>query len=811
VDGEDARVVVGVVQLINKEEGSFSDTDVGLLGELCADLAKSIGECWTELTELIHPERGQVALHSKKEEEERMGAHLKQRLTFTPLAESQIGKKIELQQNKKISKAQENWHLVRWSLQTAKVVDAFKDGISSMNSPKLANAAASARGVSESATPLRQARIGALWQKSAAVAARKTWGSMWGALTEKQQAEAVNTALFEQREKMQQKHSSAVVSLWHDVLAVGRADAREKAAANEIALAAAADDDLQWVDKEHSSYEQWEHWWAITGSKILNSEVVYMLCALLYFLRVPLALAFCWPHSRLDSLLDLIVIVAAAAGGELQDDVKQLVHGRDLRAQPAALLRRPAFLAAVACDWLLPSWLLGLLAWTPLVGGYLSWLYTTPRALKLLHVLEARQVWAKFEKTEGVLDKFFSYSGLTIFKTVLGMLVLSHIFACFFLIAVENQNKEAASEWMPETCWEDWLQKYYCGIYWAFGTLTGNVSFEPHTGAQRVITLVAWIGGVFLYGTVLGSLVNTMANLDRPATEHRERMETIATYMERRGLSKELQSRVRSYCELTFTKYNGLVQAERELLDTLPRFLQLDVAMEVNAKHLANSAWFSCADTNFLREMALKMTPEFFLAGVDIIKEGEIGQTCYLQTYGKTIVVKNGMCVDSMSKGAIFGEIALVLDRRRGATIRARTDVECYVISKEDFDFVIEQNPAVGDVVLRNALARHHNSTTKSTMMKVQGLARKWSKSLTKDTERARLQASMRTAGMRANVIDRMSSVASEDKGTPPPPSGGATIVVLSPSAAAASSTPQPAHRLEQEEETSTPQHSILS
>ena len=63
----------------------------------------------------------------------------------------------------------------------------------------------------------------------------------------------------------------------------------------------------------------------------------------------------------------------------------------------------------------------------------------------------------------------------------------------------------------------------------------------------------------------------------------------------------------------------------------------------------------------------------------------------------------------SLDRGAYFGEMALLSNRTRNATIRACTAMDVLIIPKIDFDKLRQSVPAFGDVF--NELAKQRGVT----------------------------------------------------------------------------------------------------
>jgi len=89
------------------------------------------------------------------------------------------------------------------------------------------------------------------------------------------------------------------------------------------------------------------------------------------------------------------------------------------------------------------------------------------------------------------------------------------------------------------------------------------------------------------------------------------------------------------------------------------------------------------------------MVEERYPAGVDIIKQGERGDTYYVIRSGEVLVLKKTFDDDPkevamLSDGDAFGEEALITDSPRNATIRTLKDTVVWTISREHFDRIIK-------------------------------------------------------------------------------------------------------------------------
>ena len=74
-----------------------------------------------------------------------------------------------------------------------------------------------------------------------------------------------------------------------------------------------------------------------------------------------------------------------------------------------------------------------------------------------------------------------------------------------------------------------------------------------------------------------------------------------------------------------------------------------------------------------------------------IVNEDTIGDTFYLISKGRVRITKNGIYIRDLDSGNCFGENVLLLsDVKRTATVISIDKVVCYVLSKSDFDIILE-------------------------------------------------------------------------------------------------------------------------
>jgi putative ABC transport system ATP-binding protein len=100
-----------------------------------------------------------------------------------------------------------------------------------------------------------------------------------------------------------------------------------------------------------------------------------------------------------------------------------------------------------------------------------------------------------------------------------------------------------------------------------------------------------------------------------------------------------------------------------------------------------------------LTKVASVMTVETREKGETIVREGEHGDRYYLIGSGVAEVLKGGAYQDELYFGEGFGRISSFFGRPVEHTVRAKTELELYVLSQPDFDRVLAMDKSFEDRV----------------------------------------------------------------------------------------------------------------
>jgi len=106
--------------------------------------------------------------------------------------------------------------------------------------------------------------------------------------------------------------------------------------------------------------------------------------------------------------------------------------------------------------------------------------------------------------------------------------------------------------------------------------------------------------------------------------------------------------------------------------------------------------------------------------GQPLVRQGDLGDAAYILVDGVAEVVlerdgHDDLVLAELSKNAIVGEIAILCDVPRTATVRAKTPLTTLRITKEVFFRLVRDFPEIGVEVMRTLAQRLEHTTQQLT------------------------------------------------------------------------------------------------
>jgi CRP-like cAMP-binding protein len=123
-------------------------------------------------------------------------------------------------------------------------------------------------------------------------------------------------------------------------------------------------------------------------------------------------------------------------------------------------------------------------------------------------------------------------------------------------------------------------------------------------------------------------------------------------------------------------------------------------------ERLAAVPLFADLDRKHLQQIASLVTEVDVPAGKQLIREGDLGHEFLIVLAGEAEVRIGDEVVARRGPGEFFGEIALLSNRPRTATVTAITPMTLEVIGRREFQTMLHDNPEIATELLAIAADR---------------------------------------------------------------------------------------------------------
>ncbi len=276
------------------------------------------------------------------------------------------------------------------------------------------------------------------------------------------------------------------------------------------------------------------------------------------------------------------------------------------------------------------------------------------------------------------LDQF-DQLGPTVFRLIpvfVSLPILVHLLACGW-IALGEGNAEPTA---------DVIMRYVRAWYWTMTTLTtvGFGDIVPKTVSQMIYAGAVQLAGVGVFGYIVSNVATVLQRSDAAREHHMDSVDRVEMFMNMHAITPKLRQSVRTYFHYLWTHKRGY--QERSVIHDLPAKMRSEIFYEINRSIVSKVDFLREASSELIEELMLQLEPMIFVPGERIFRVDEPGLALYFIHSGVVeIRSRENALVATLEDGQFFGEMALLSDRPRGATARAATYCEVYLLRKESF------------------------------------------------------------------------------------------------------------------------------
>jgi CRP-like cAMP-binding protein len=139
------------------------------------------------------------------------------------------------------------------------------------------------------------------------------------------------------------------------------------------------------------------------------------------------------------------------------------------------------------------------------------------------------------------------------------------------------------------------------------------------------------------------------------------------------------------------------------------------MTLQKDVEVLRNIPLFKKIEPAKLKLLAFTSEHLEFMPGEALFQEGDVGDAAYILLEGDADVLvktpKGSINVATLGQNDIVGEIAILCDVPRTATVVAKTRLVTLRVSKDGFFNLVTQFPTVGVEIMHELASRLHHTT----------------------------------------------------------------------------------------------------
>ena len=351
----------------------------------------------------------------------------------------------------------------------------------------------------------------------------------------------------------------------------------------------------------------------------------------------------------------------------------------------------------------------------PIEFLFLGWLNMGFRILCARHFLRWLRLYSLGKSSNPLIPARSWFYFFIVFCLIVTM---THAFTKLFQ-SINVGSRTVVNVLTNSTSIEPVRSDYLTALYNIIATVTsvGYGDFVIHSDSVRVLLIAVMIFGVSCIATFSAFATKFLTHQDLLAAEMNEKKRKMHSMLRYYGIPWELQREVISMFPSVLEADNE--QNLKKCLTGLPQAVMSKIDKYLRVKLLRQTPIFTAVSSlDALGAVADMLEAVNFDVGMEVVRAGTVGDEMYIIVQG---VVEVSVAADkSQTKsvsgdreilaflypGQFFGEIALLQDVLRTATVTSVTSCSLLSLSKVNFDTIMTSYPDVHKIIVQEMQQR---------------------------------------------------------------------------------------------------------
>ena len=274
-------------------------------------------------------------------------------------------------------------------------------------------------------------------------------------------------------------------------------------------------------------------------------------------------------------------------------------------------------------------------------------------------------------------------------------LAINLITVCWILINKEGPRGISTSEY-----------PYIKALYWTLYTVTsvGYGDIPVDTQQKQMFASVLFVAGVVIHGIVISKISSRMQKGD-VESDRTDKMKETLSVLKKFSIPEQLA------CEVLAFQYHQLHSdvsgSFMKVLHTLPAVMRDRVGLFVRMRFICQVPMFKEQPIECLVGLANALKSLVLEPESRIIKAGDEGREMFFMGHGfADVTAPDGHLWGIIKPGGFFGEIALLTDSQRTASITTLTYCDLFRLDKNEFFKLIRKHPELRNAVREEMIHR---------------------------------------------------------------------------------------------------------
>ncbi|KAF0692503.1 Aste57867_16425 [Aphanomyces stellatus] len=331
------------------------------------------------------------------------------------------------------------------------------------------------------------------------------------------------------------------------------------------------------------------------------------------------------------------------------------------------------------------------------------------RILRLLHIPPELKRWLLYSRYAHLIR---------VVQLIASFLYCAHVLNCVW--------NSLGNDWVDDVFPGNTVSNIYVlGFYYTLTTLMGQ-SIPLRTESEYVFSCAIVVTGALLMAMVFGNVSDLISNFNESSNNYRKKMEQLLSSMNLMRLPLDLQNRINEYYQLMWERHGTLDGQPLLFTNELSKNLAVEVELFVRMDMINRVPVFQKCSKKVVQDLVMNLELNVYLPGDYIIVKGEVGMHMYFVQNGECEVTKASKTtpgdedvIKRLGQGDYFGEIALLMNCKRTANVRATTFAELCVLSRAVFEDITEKY-AEDRAVIENFITEMYDPKVLEAIMKQQ-------------------------------------------------------------------------------------------